>query len=215
MAQTTIDAMPETAAAEVGTSGLEIEPLHTFTFHTDNEPETRGQTMSTLAYEEKEEAGETSGPQYSQETLDNSGADIEKGAQVGEEERDPNIVDFDGDDDPAKAINWSSKQKWGMIALISIMTLITCEFSSSPTSVHAQEHRLTGRVHHRPLASSMFAPGVPEVLSDFHSDSEVSVDADINSLESKQQPTFRASSLHSAASRIHQAAKSIRQASSR
>ncbi|MCJ1471760.1 hypothetical protein MMC13_000400 [Lambiella insularis] len=81
-----------------------------------------------------------------------SSKDIEK-AELGKdankelaEPKDPNIVDWDGPNDPAKAVNWSKKKKWGTITCLSAMTFIT------------------------PLASSMFAPGVPDVLSDFKSD---------------------------------------------
>ncbi|KAJ4982618.1 major facilitator superfamily transporter [Stagonosporopsis vannaccii] len=81
--------------------------------------------------------------------------DIEKGISPvprptdgeGDEkvEHDPNIVDFDGPDDPQNPMNWRSTRKWGMILLISAITFLT------------------------PLASSMFAPGVPEVMQDFNS----------------------------------------------
>lgn len=38
---------------------------------------------------------------------------------------DPNIVDFDGPDDPMKAVNWPRRKKWNMVALLSAMTFIT------------------------------------------------------------------------------------------
>ena len=50
--------------------------------------------------------------------------DLEKSPAVSEKE-DPNIVDFNGPDDPEKAVNWSFKQKYSMLALISVMTFIT------------------------------------------------------------------------------------------
>ncbi|MCJ1309978.1 hypothetical protein MMC25_003639 [Agyrium rufum] len=62
---------------------------------------------------------------------------------------DPNMVTFDGIDDPENAMSWSARKKWSNVAALSYMTLIT------------------------PLASSMFAPGVPQVLADFHSNSQV------------------------------------------
>lgn len=62
-----------------------------------------------------------------------------------ETETDPNIVDFDGPDDPENPLNWSTKKKWGMVTLVSAITFLT------------------------PLASSMFAPGVPEVMREFDS----------------------------------------------
>ncbi|KAK7734328.1 hypothetical protein SLS57_000020 [Botryosphaeria dothidea] len=60
------------------------------------------------------------------------------------QEDDRNLVGWDGDDDPENPLNWTSKKKWTNLALLSLVTLIT------------------------PLASSMFAPGVPQVLRAFH-----------------------------------------------
>ncbi|KAK4951834.1 hypothetical protein LTR10_009754 [Elasticomyces elasticus] len=72
-----------------------------------------------------------------------------------QEPLDPNIVDFDGPDDPENPLasirentslssqNFTSTVKWGNIAVLSALTFLT------------------------PLASSMFAPGVPEVLEEF------------------------------------------------
>jgi multidrug resistance protein len=59
-------------------------------------------------------------------------------------EADPNVVDWDGPNDPEKALNWTDKKKWGNIAIISIVTLLT------------------------PLASSMVAPATPLIMRDFH-----------------------------------------------
>lgn len=64
------------------------------------------------------------------------------------EPTDPNIVFWDGPDDPANPQNWSNKLKWTNIGILSIITLIT------------------------PLASSMFAPGVPECMAEFKSSSQ-------------------------------------------
>lgn len=63
--------------------------------------------------------------------------------------QDPNIVDFDGPDDPQHPMNWGFTKKWGMVLLISAITFLT------------------------PLASSMFAPGVPEVMRDFGSTNDM------------------------------------------
>ncbi|GAB7349522.1 hypothetical protein MBLNU459_g0227t1 [Dothideomycetes sp. NU459] len=62
---------------------------------------------------------------------------------------DENIVDWDGPDDPQNPMNWSTRKKWGNIAILSALTLLT------------------------PLASSMFAPGVPELMKEFHTTSTV------------------------------------------
>jgi hypothetical protein len=84
--------------------------------------------------------------------------DIEKGAEaessssiedVEEPVVDPNIVDFDGPKDLENPLNWTHWKKWGMIMLISAITFLT------------------------PLASSMFAPGVPEVMREFHSTNDM------------------------------------------
>ncbi|KAI9809372.1 MAG: hypothetical protein M1827_006884 [Pycnora praestabilis] len=69
--------------------------------------------------------------------------------EVEENSVETSIVSWDGPDDPANPLNWTNKMKWGNIAVISTITFIT------------------------PLASSMFAPAIPEVLSDFHSNSSL------------------------------------------
>lgn len=61
--------------------------------------------------------------------------------------KDPNLVDWDGPDDPEKPLNWTKKKKWSNLALIATLTLLT------------------------PFGSTMFAPGVPQMMRDFHSDS--------------------------------------------
>jgi multidrug resistance protein len=65
------------------------------------------------------------------------------------ESTDPNIVDWDGPDDPQNPLNWAPKKKWGIIACLSLITLIT------------------------PLGSSFFAPGVPEVMAGFKENSNM------------------------------------------
>ncbi|KAF2398704.1 MFS general substrate transporter [Trichodelitschia bisporula] len=61
------------------------------------------------------------------------------------EPTDPNIVDWDGPDDPANPQNWSTLRKTGAILIISGFTFLI------------------------PLGSSIFAPGVPLVMEEFHS----------------------------------------------
>jgi len=63
----------------------------------------------------------------------------------GNEDDDPNIVFWDGPDDPQNPMNWRPMKKWGTVTLVSAITFLT------------------------PLASSMFAPGVPEVMKTFNS----------------------------------------------
>jgi hypothetical protein len=88
------------------------------------------------------------------------GPDLEKGARPesvssseAEEEQlednDPDIIWWDGPDDPQNPLNWPFKKKWGTVILVSAITFLT------------------------PLASSMFAPGVPKVMETFHSTSQL------------------------------------------
>ncbi|KJX98673.1 putative mfs multidrug transporter protein [Zymoseptoria brevis] len=58
---------------------------------------------------------------------------------------DPNIVDWDGSTDISNPLNWSTGAKVANTSLVIILCFIT------------------------PLASSMFAPGVPDVLREFRS----------------------------------------------
>ncbi|KAL2817760.1 major facilitator superfamily domain-containing protein [Aspergillus cavernicola] len=70
-------------------------------------------------------------------------------AQVAQDEGclhvDPNIVDWDGPNDPGNPVNFSSLTKFTNVGIVSALTFIT------------------------PLASSMFAPGVPELMEEFES----------------------------------------------
>lgn len=38
---------------------------------------------------------------------------------------DPNIVDWDGPDDPEKPTNWAASRKYGIVAIISSITFLT------------------------------------------------------------------------------------------
>jgi len=81
--------------------------------------------------------------------------DIEKGTGVHEKKKDvetsgsldddANVVWWDGPDDPANPYNWPTWKKVVNCGLISALTFIT------------------------PLASSIFAPGVPELMVEFRS----------------------------------------------
>ncbi|KAL1969097.1 hypothetical protein VTN77DRAFT_351 [Rasamsonia byssochlamydoides] len=64
------------------------------------------------------------------------------------EEQLPKQVRWDGDDE-LNPMNWKQGKKWRNLAVISMMTFVT------------------------PIASSMFAPGVPQAMKEFHSTSTV------------------------------------------
>ncbi|KAK5075024.1 hypothetical protein LTR64_001229 [Lithohypha guttulata] len=59
-------------------------------------------------------------------------------------EHDSSTVDWDGPQDPNNPLNWTLTVKWVHIIIVSIMTLFS------------------------PLASTMFAPGAPQVSEEFH-----------------------------------------------
>jgi multidrug resistance protein len=87
--------------------------------------------------------------------------DEESGSQP-----DSNVVWWDepADQDPANPMNWSNRKKWANIGILSSVTFLTLVLSNrvlQPSLV------VTDRQRHRPLASSMFAPGVPQVMSEF------------------------------------------------
>ncbi|RGP68151.1 hypothetical protein FSPOR_5495 [Fusarium sporotrichioides] len=60
-------------------------------------------------------------------------------------ESDPNIINWDGPDDPANPMNWSTKKKTITVIIVSSVTFVT------------------------PLASSIFAPSIEQVMTEFHS----------------------------------------------
>ncbi|KAI2621531.1 MFS general substrate transporter [Hypomontagnella submonticulosa] len=73
--------------------------------------------------------------------------DVESGpdnVETSAEEKDPNVVDWDGPTDLENPMNWPDSKKWLNISILSIMTLVT------------------------PLGSSMFAPGIPGIMMQFH-----------------------------------------------
>ncbi|KAL2149226.1 hypothetical protein VTH82DRAFT_8574 [Thermothelomyces myriococcoides] len=67
-----------------------------------------------------------------------------KGDSDGAEEKDPNVVTWDGPDDPMNPKNWTMRKKWINIGVLSFSTFVT------------------------PLGSSMFAPGIPQILEEFN-----------------------------------------------
>ncbi|KAF2814421.1 MFS general substrate transporter [Mytilinidion resinicola] len=69
--------------------------------------------------------------------------------EAAAEAEDPNVVWWDGPTDPENPLNWSFFKKWGTVGIVSALTFLT------------------------PLASSAFAPGVPEVMAEFHSTSQL------------------------------------------
>jgi hypothetical protein len=57
--------------------------------------------------------------------LENSNSVPSQEIKAENDAKDPNIVDWDGPDDPASPLNWTGKKKWTNGALLATMTLIT------------------------------------------------------------------------------------------
>jgi hypothetical protein len=38
---------------------------------------------------------------------------------------DPNVVDWDGPDDPSNPLNWPSRMRWSHIVVVSLLALVT------------------------------------------------------------------------------------------
>lgn len=86
-------------------------------------------------------------------------------AEIQPDGPDVNIVWWDGPNDPQNPLNWSEPLKWTNVAVISLITFVTYVPNRSlyPDECSLSPYRGS------PLASSMFAPGIPEVMSDFNS----------------------------------------------
>ncbi|KAK1765233.1 polyamine transporter 1 [Phialemonium atrogriseum] len=75
--------------------------------------------------------------------------DVENaGENVDSVSNQDNIVDWDGPEDPQNPQNWTSTKKWTIIILISTITF------------------------NQAMSSTIFAPGVPQTMRDFHSDDQ-------------------------------------------
>lgn len=74
-----------------------------------------------------------------------------KGEKNGddEEEKDPNVVDWDGDDDKTNPMNWNPKRKWTIAVCMGLMTLVVTFASSvfsSATQVTAMQFGVSAEV---------------------------------------------------------------------
>jgi hypothetical protein len=89
------------------------------------------------AYEKRHDADDASDKAHATSNLD-----VEKGVQSAaistnsddrtlegdpttEAERDPDIVDWDGPDDPENPLNWPARRKWTLIFILAMVTLVT------------------------------------------------------------------------------------------
>ncbi|KZF20456.1 MFS multidrug transporter-like protein [Xylona heveae TC161] len=72
-----------------------------------------------------------------------------KATSKSDKDRDPNLVTWDGPNDPSNPKNWTIKKKWAATFVVSSFTFIT------------------------PLSSSMVAPSLPSIAKDFGITNEV------------------------------------------
>ncbi|TVY42954.1 MFS transporter [Lachnellula subtilissima] len=111
--------------------------------HAEASDQTPESTISTI--DKEEHRVDIANHPGEEEDLEKSTRSIshlhsEKDNESGQKPLDPNIVDWDGPDDPANPMNWSKFKRIGHVALISTFTLIV----------------------------TMFAPGAGQLMKDFH-----------------------------------------------
>lgn len=124
---------------------------HTTEDGTSDDPDRR----DSAPEEEVEEKEETEGPvaEVRMGIADERDTDLEKGGQQlkkeqsrrsmrSQKEKDPNLVSWDGPDDPNNPKNWSLKRKWAATVIVSLFTFIS------------------------PVSSSMVAPALDDMARD-------------------------------------------------
>ncbi|CAI6099810.1 unnamed protein product [Clonostachys chloroleuca] len=98
--------------------------------------------------EKQQEGGLVVGPIPDKQDLDLETGSTDINSQAPQSSTDPDVVDWDGPDDPKNPMNWPPQKKNTIVALISLITFIT------------------------PLASSVFAPAINQVMAEFNSTDE-------------------------------------------
>lgn len=125
---------------------FEKETLAVYEGHDADIPSNEGYVLDQRG-EEKRRQSIASHHKQAQASKDHTRTDVEKGLEnVSAEEEDANTVWWDGPDDPANPLNFPKWVKVMTIGLVSGICFVT------------------------PLASSMFAPGVPQLMHEFESD---------------------------------------------
>jgi hypothetical protein len=86
---------------------------------------------------EEPELKEISGLGDSQDAVDDlehgssRSTPVDNAEEKNSTSNDPNIVDWDGPDDPTNPLNWPTKKKSIIVATISFITFLTYESTSS------------------------------------------------------------------------------------
>lgn len=81
--------------------------------------------------------------------IEKQGGRQDNGHDNADEERDPNLVDWDGDDDPENPMNWNPVRKWAIATSMGSMTLVVTFASSvfsAATMVTAQQFGVSSEV---------------------------------------------------------------------
>ncbi|KAE9366893.1 MFS general substrate transporter [Stipitochalara longipes BDJ] len=127
-------------------SDLDKETLATYEGHDADIPSNEGYVLDAQG-ELKRRQSIALSHKASRKSVERNGTkDVEKaGEEVSTEEDDSNIVWWDGPDDPSNPVNFKPVIKLLNICLVSAICFVT------------------------PLGSSMFAPGVPELMKEFKS----------------------------------------------
>lgn len=128
------------------------------TVHNEKVADTTKTTNSSTdhdGYDDDDTTGDSHSHVLDKEAVDVTSSDLEAGKTISPTHHDignndntpsdPFLVDWDGPSDPQNPYNWPTWQKMTNCGLVSLLTFVT------------------------PLASSIFAPGVPGLMRDFHS----------------------------------------------
>lgn len=109
--------------------------------------------------------------QYSTDGKESTDAD----AFAADAVPDPNLVDWEGPDDPANPRNWSKARKMFIIALVSLSVLYSYVWTTlfpvclckCDSSHFGGNHLLTQATERRNIATTMFAPGASALEAEF------------------------------------------------
>lgn len=136
-------------------SGNHLDDTSYYTGHPGASEGKTGQDMehdSTIGSEDTDTDGTSS---ISPEVMD--GIEVERDVELGREKtqkstksvRDPNLVTWEGPNDPENPKNWKIGRKWAAVLVVSSFTFIS------------------------PVSSSMVAPAITSISSDLHIESSI------------------------------------------